>query len=192
MLSLYCGCSVDGLSLTSFLSELAAYTITVAYNVRFQYAFSTWGDTLLNSIQHTAILGLIFHYNKSVNTGTKMTVIIAVAASCAFLFSGACSVSILKYLQGASVVLLALGGRLPQILLNMRRGNSGELSMISTALSVSGNAARVFTSMTLVGDPIILATACSQLVLNSILLFQTLQTARQKQGLILASAVPPS
>jgi hypothetical protein len=36
---------VNGLSLTSFSSELVCYMITVAYNLRHGYAFSTFGDT---------------------------------------------------------------------------------------------------------------------------------------------------
>jgi mannose-P-dolichol utilization defect 1 len=91
-------------------------------------------------------------------------------------------------LQACSMALLALGGRLPQILLNLRRGNSGELSVTSTALSVAGNVARVFTTLTLVGDPIILMTALSQLALNGILLGQTLDTARQARRAVVSAA----
>lgn len=51
---------------------------------------------------------------------------------------------------------------LRQILLNLRRGDSGELSLLSCALSLAGNLARVFTTLTLVGDPIILGSAATQ------------------------------
>ena len=37
--------SVRGLSLTSFSSELLCYMVSVAYNVKHGYAFSTFGDT---------------------------------------------------------------------------------------------------------------------------------------------------
>lgn len=74
------------------------------------------------------------------------------------------------------------GARIPQILLNLRRGNSGELSVMSTGLSVCGNAMRVFTTLALVRDPLILAGAASQLLLNGILLSQTIATARQRQA----------
>lgn len=181
-------CSVAGLSTTSFLSELAAYIITVAYNMRFQYPFSTWGDTFMSALQHAILVGLIFHHNRGIKTASKVTAVAVAAAGCAFLFSGACSVATLKLLQALSMALLALGGRLPQILLNIRRGNSGELSMISCGLSVAGNVARVFTTLTLVGDPIILATAASQLVLNSVLLWQTLNTARQTQAPVVVAS----
>ena len=174
--------------MTSFLSELAAYIITVAYNTRFNYAFSTWGDVLMSTFQHAGIVGLIFHYNTSVARTTKVAAVLSLTAGTAFLFSPACNVATLKVLQASSVLLLALGGRMPQILLNLRRGNSGELSIFSTGLSVAGNVARIFTTLTLVGDPIILAAASSQLVLNSILLFQTLETARRGREAIVSAA----
>lgn len=50
----------------------------------------------------------------------------------------------------------------PQILLNMRRGNSGELSLGTCALSFVGNLARVYTTATLVKDPLILGSAAVQ------------------------------
>ena len=49
----------------------------------------------------------------------------------------------------------------PQILLNVKRGNSGELSLLTCALSLAGNLARVFTTMAL-EDPIILGSAATQ------------------------------
>jgi hypothetical protein len=52
-------CSVRGLSLTSFLSETAAYGISLAYNTHFNYPFSTWGDTAMCWLQNVAIVGLI-------------------------------------------------------------------------------------------------------------------------------------
>ena len=69
-----------------------------------------------------------------------------------------------------------------QILLNVRRGNSGELSMLTCGLSFAGNLARVFTTATLVRDPLILASASVQAVLNGILTWQTVATARQLSG----------
>lgn len=50
----------------------------------------------------------------------------------------------------------------PQILLNLRRGNSGELSLGTCALSFVGNLARVYTTATLVKDPLILGSAATQ------------------------------
>lgn len=139
--------------------------------------------------QQAAIVGLVFHYNGSTTKRTKVATTVGVLAACAFLFSGICSDSVLRWLQGFSALLLSFGGRLPQIVLNWRRGNSGELSAASTGLSVLGNMARVFTTIVLVKDPIILATAATQLVLNSFLLVQIFDTARQERAAVVAAAI---
>jgi mannose-P-dolichol utilization defect protein 1 len=171
--------SVKGLSLTSFISELIAYTITVRYNLTHNYPFSTYGDTAICWVQNVGIVGLIFWFNKELSSGTKITASAGFALFFAWLFSGAVGLSWLSVLQASSVAILGFGGRLPQILLNYKRGNSGELSITSTGLSVAGNLSRVFTTVVLVKDPVILAAAGSQLILNSILLWQTIDTARQ-------------
>ena len=85
---------------------------------------------------------------------------------------------------------MSFGARIPQIFLNFRRGSSGELSGASTGLSVAGNLARVFTTIALVGDPLILVTAASQLVLNSMLLYQIMDTARREKAVVIAAAGP--
>lgn len=142
------------------------------------------------TIQQIAIIGLVFNYNKATRLSVKLATTIGFFAGCSFLFSNFCGIATLQLLQACSALLLALGGRLPQIILNLRRGNSGELSGASVGLSVAGNLARVFTTVALVGDPIILATASSQLVLNSIILYQIVDTARRERGVVLAAAGP--
>lgn len=78
--------------------------------------------------------------------------------------------------------MLALGSRLPQIVMNIRRGNSGELSMLSTGLSLAGNLARVLTTVVLVKDAIILAGAATQGVLNAVLMWQCVGTWRRQRA----------
>lgn len=80
-------------------------------------------------------------------------------------------------LQASTVVMLALGGRLPQIIMNFKRGNSGELSLLTVGLSLTGNIMRVFTTLQLVKDGLVLASAASQGVLNGILFYQCVSTA---------------
>lgn len=170
--------SVAGISLLSFASELAAFLITIAYNVQFAYPLSTWGETLTNAFQHAILVGLIFFYNEEVNPAVKLVIVVGLTGGAAFLFSPICTDGILRWLQSLVIVILAVLGRIPQVVLNWRRGNSGELSFGSTLLSVIGNGCRVYTTLALVKDPIIMATALSQLCLNSILLAQIVGTIR--------------
>jgi hypothetical protein len=52
-------------------------------------------------------------------------------------------------LQASTIAIIAFGGRLPQIMLNARRGNSGELSPLTSILNLAGNVARLFTTAVL-------------------------------------------
>ena len=71
--------------------------------------------------------------------------------------------------------------RIPQIVLNHRRGNTGELSMFTCLLNLAGCIARLYTTTVLTQDSLILAGTATQTVLNSILITQILISAsRQK------------
>ena len=52
-------------------------------------------------------------------------------------------------LQASTILIISLGGRIPQIMLNIRRGNSGELSPVTSGLNLAGNLARTFTTLVL-------------------------------------------
>ena len=107
------------------------------------------------------IIALIFRMG-TVPRAVQLAVSASLAGAAWWLFGGACPPALLTTLQVGSVAVLALGGRLPQILLNVRRGDSGELSLISCGLSLAGNLARIFTTAILVRDPIILGSATTQ------------------------------
>lgn len=77
---------------------------------------------------------------------------------------------------------MSLGARVPQIVLNYRRGNSGELSLITCALSSLGNLARCFTTVILTADWVLFASTFAQFVLNGILTWQCVDTERQNRA----------
>ena len=52
-------------------------------------------------------------------------------------------------LQAATIPLIALGGRVPQIVMNWKRGNAGNLSLLTALMNVAGCLARAFTSIVL-------------------------------------------
>ena len=95
---------------------------------------------------------------------------------------------LLAALQAANVAVLALGSRVPQIVLNVRRGDAGLLSATSCALNVAGNAARAFTTLVLTRDALLLAGALTQGALNGVLLWQALATRRARKLMAVAGA----
>ncbi|KAL0022257.1 hypothetical protein WJX77_010913 [Trebouxia sp. C0004] len=170
--------SAQGVSLTSNIAELVAYTITVAYNLHLAYPFSSYGEIVACWLQDIVIIGLILRFNSikgwRVWAGT--------AAFCAFLWmvmTGACGQQVLFGLQASTVAIIALGGRVPQIWMNYQRGNSGELSVATCMLNLFGNVARVYTTFVLTKDNLIMAGVALGGVLNAILLAQSLHTARK-------------
>ena len=63
----------------------------------------------------------------------------------------------------------------PQVWRNFAARSRGGWSPISAALSTGGNAARIFTTLTLAeGNPILLAQFAACLLLNGVLLVQAL------------------
>lgn len=84
-------------------------------------------------------------------------------------------------LQASTISIVAIGGRLPQIVLNIRRGNSGELSITTSALNLAGNMARMFTTLVLTQDSLLLIANAVQGVLNTVLLWQTALSAYQRR-----------
>jgi mannose-P-dolichol utilization defect 1 len=55
--------SAKGLSFTSYVLETASFLITLAYNVRNAFPFSTYGETALILVQDVAISVLILHFS---------------------------------------------------------------------------------------------------------------------------------
>ena len=52
-------------------------------------------------------------------------------------------------LQASTIVMIAVGARIPQIVMNYKRGNSGELSLLTCLMNVMGCVTRLFTTFVL-------------------------------------------
>ena len=79
------------------------------------------------------------------------------------------------YVLGASPIVLSLWSRVPQIFLNFRQGHTGQLALITLALSGLGNLARVFTTLKQTPDDTIsVVSMVISAVLNFSLVFQIL------------------
>ncbi|GFH16738.1 uncharacterized protein HaLaN_13221, partial [Haematococcus lacustris] len=63
---------------------------------------------------------------------------------------------------------MAVGGRLPQIALNIKRGNAGVMSLTTSALNVVGNVVRIFTTLVLTQDMLLLAGCVTGGILNAV------------------------
>lgn len=159
-----------GLSMTGYILETIGYIITLAYNVRLAFPFSTYGETAFISVQNVLILVLILHYARK--DVYALGVIGAVIALAYPLFaSKLVSYKHLQILQGLSIPL-SLASKLPQIYTNYRNGSTGQLSAFTVFNYLAGSAARVFTTLTEVNDPVIFWGFVVAAALNAVLAAQ--------------------
>ncbi|GBF98507.1 hypothetical protein Rsub_11498 [Raphidocelis subcapitata] len=148
------------------------------------YAFNTFGEVAACWVQDVVLIGLILRFSGT-PTWVAAVVFGSLAALSAWLLSPACPPPMLAALQASTILTMALGSRLPQIVLNWRRGNAGMLSVMSCGLNVAGNAARVFTTLVLTRDPLLLGGIITQGTMNCILLYQSIDTSmRRRRGLL--------
>ncbi|KAH7964899.1 hypothetical protein HPB49_002397 [Dermacentor silvarum] len=81
---------------------------------------------------------------------------------------------VLRVHSGTTVHALCVPVQLMQVWSNYRQGHTGQLSLITTALLFLGGLARIFTSLTETGDPLIVVTFCLATLANSLIFGQVL------------------
>lgn len=167
--------SVEGISFTAILAEFLIYSINLAYNLYYKYPFNTYGDLCISWVVLIFVMVLIQRFKKF---DTSKVALVTVLSSiwCYTLFSNSLPAYILSALQAASSVGLALGSRIPQILLNWRQGTTGELSIIMFIANGLGCLIRIFTTIALTGDMLLLSNCVFHFVLNAIIIVQCAET----------------
>lgn len=122
-----------GISFLSYLLETSAYLISLAYNVRLGFPFSTYGETSLILVQNVIIAVLVLNY--SGKKAAAATFVGGLAASAGILFgNGLLDLGVLGWLQ-AGAGLLGVASKIPQIAAVWQQGGTGQLS----AFAVSHN-----------------------------------------------------
>lgn len=118
--------SASGISFLSYLLETSAYLISLAYNVRQGFPFSTYGETGLILAQNVVIAVLVLQY--SGRSSAAAAFVAALGTSAVTLFSkDLLSIEQLSYLQAGAGVL-GVASKLPQILAVYHEGGTGQLS----------------------------------------------------------------
>lgn len=125
--------SAQGLSFLSYLLETASFVITLAYNVRHGFPFSTYGETAFIAVQDIAIAVLILAYTG--RSTTAATFVAALAASGYALFGqgNIVDMNALGYLQAGAGVL-GVASKVPQIWQIWQEGGTGQLSAFAVCL----------------------------------------------------------
>lgn len=123
--------SASGISFLSYLLETTSYLITLAYNIRNGFPFSTFGETALILGQNVIITVLVLNY--SGRAGIAALFVAALAAGFATLFSqNVLDMQTLGYLQAGAGVL-GVASKIPQIAAIFQAGGTGQLSAFTVS-----------------------------------------------------------
>lgn len=118
--------SSDGISFLSYLLETSSYLISLAYNYRSGFPFSTYGETSFIMVQNVVIAVLVLQYGGK--TSAAALFVAGLAASAASLFNpGVINTQTLSILMSGAGAL-SIASKLPQIVTNYRQGSTGQLS----------------------------------------------------------------
>ncbi|KAF3764546.1 mannose-P-dolichol utilization defect 1 protein [Cryphonectria parasitica EP155] len=162
--------SASGVSFLSYLLETTSYLISLAYNVRNGFPFSTYGETALILGQNVVITVLVLNYSGKPSLAALFVAVLA--ASVATLFSEALvGMDVLGYLQ-AGAGTLGVASKVPQILAIYQEGGTGQLSAFTVFNYLLGSAVRIFTTFQEVDDKLILYGFVAGFVLNCVLAAQ--------------------
>lgn len=126
--------SAEGVSFLSYLLETSSLLISLAYNVRQGFPFSTYGELALIAVQNVVIAVLVLRF---AGRGAAAGVFVAglAAAGYALFHEGVVDTTMLSYLQ-AGAGALGVASKMPQILTVWQQGGTGQLSAFAVGGSI--------------------------------------------------------
>jgi len=162
--------SASGVSFLSYALETIAFVITLAYNARSGFPFSTYGESALIAVQNVAIALAVLHFSgKDAMAGVFVA---GLAGLIYALFSAdIIGQNMLNYAQ-AGAGFLGVASKIPQILEVRKQKGTGQLSAFAVFNYLFGSLARVFTTLQEVDDKLILGGFLAGFVLNAVLAAQ--------------------
>ncbi|KAF1365914.1 mannose-P-dolichol utilization defect 1 protein-like protein [Lizonia empirigonia] len=162
--------SAEGLSFLSYLLESGSYLISLSYNVRNGFPFSTYGETALILIQNIAIASLVLNYS---GRQPAIAAWIAGLAGAGWLLFNENQVNEANLSLAMSAAgVLGVASKIPQILTIWSEGGTGQLSAFAVINYLLGSLSRIFTTLQEVDDPLILYGFIAGFALNLILFLQ--------------------
>ncbi|XP_075958655.1 mannose-P-dolichol utilization defect 1 protein-like [Anarhichas minor] len=162
--------SAEGLSLTSVLLQLYAFSCPVVYAVANNYPLFAWAERLFTLAQTAAIVFLILHYRGDTLTG--MLLLLAYGGAM-FLLGSYAAAAVVSVMQASSLAAL-IASKVLQARTNHCNGHTGQLSTLSVLVSWAGSLGVLFASLQETGS---LFTTLSQTLsagLSCVLLVQVL------------------
>ncbi|KAI8082762.1 uncharacterized protein BX664DRAFT_284471 [Halteromyces radiatus] len=170
--------SAKGLSLASYYLETYAYIIILAYNLRQANPFSTYGEVVFIASQNVLITLMIFWYGRR-PTSSSSSILWTLNCNAAAFIGVFCVLLVPSWIPDwllsslyAITIPMTLASKLPQIYTNYENQSTGQLSVFAVLNYFAGTTARVFTTMTELDDPLMLAGNVLASLLNGVLVMQ--------------------
>lgn len=126
--------SSEGISFLSYLLETSSYLISLAYNVRNQFPFSTYGEVALVAIQNVAISVLVLQYSGKAPAAALFVAGLA-GAGYAMYNENIVPMGTLQWMQ-AGAGLLSVASKIPQIITIYQEGGTGQLSAFAVSATM--------------------------------------------------------
>ncbi|KAK3695168.1 hypothetical protein B0T22DRAFT_96379 [Podospora appendiculata] len=162
--------SASGVSFLSYLLETSSLLISLAYNVRNRFPFSTFGETALILGQNVIITVLVLNYSGKASVAALF--VAALAAGVFTLFNESIlDATTMGYLQAGAGVL-GVASKVPQIAAIWSQGGTGQLSAFAVFNYLAGSLSRIFTTLQEVDDKLILYGFIAGFSLNLVLAAQ--------------------
>ena len=151
IINIYGTKDVEGLSPTSFYTEVPLVITNVVYNVLQGNPFSTYGENVFILVQNLVLVFMLWTYMSRESKPSVVTMIGILTFFAAVAFGSLQLPQSMWSLLPLSNLPLVLISRIPQIIQNFKQQSTGQLSGITTFLTFAGSLARVFTTIQEVG-----------------------------------------
>ncbi|KAJ3043149.1 hypothetical protein HDV00_005765 [Rhizophlyctis rosea] len=171
--------SAAGVSLAGYLLETAAFAISLAYNWRSGNPITTYGELAFLASSDVLICILIMFYSRN-TTGLIGFIAVLLAAGSLLSHPTLIPTSTLAVLQ-ASTIGLGISSKVPQIYRNFKTKGTGQLSRATVFMQFGGSAARLFTIVQEVKDPLLLVSVGISCSLNFVNVSQMIYYNRDKK-----------
>ncbi|KAH7416388.1 hypothetical protein KP509_14G089400 [Ceratopteris richardii] len=163
--------SIEGLSVPSFELEVVGFTISLAYCMFKQLAFSAYGELVFLVLQSVIQVGLMYYYSPfGIGKWIKSGFYCAITP---VLMAGNLDPVLFETLY-ASQHAIFLVSKIPQIKENFQNKSTGQLSFTTNFLNFAGVFARLFTSLQEKAPLSVVVGCILGIITNSIIMWQFL------------------
>lgn len=166
-------------------SDILAVSFTILFNVNRRYPFLAWGEKAFLLAQSLYVTSLVWKFRKTERT-SQVFWCGAYACSLVSMFFGIKAIDAqYRFVIPMIKLLLSKPGQFQQVYLNFKNGHTGPQSGASQAMISVLKFLRLYTTVTEIGDPILILSAFIALGLNVTLLFQII-AYREKTARVIA------